>query len=412
MNKRLTYKVLSAMVISGIALNSASALASGKLLVWEDIKKSVGNEDATKAFEKQYDVKVDVLEMPYGGQVESLRMDGPAGTGPDVITLPHDQIGSAAIQGLLSPMKVDESIAGLYTPSTLDALTYKGTLYGLPKAVETLVMVYNKDKISQVPSTLNEALELSKKARVDGQYGMLAKWDEIYYAYGVVKGMGGDIFGKNSDGSYDAKQILLGSDGAIKAGEYIAQFYKSDVLPSGIIGDSGLNAIDSLFTSQKATMVITGPWAFEPYRSAGVNIGIAPLPKLPNGEQMSSFLGVKSNSISIYSKNKELAQKYIEFINNYDNSKVRFEKTGEVPAVAALVNDPIIKDDEGARAVAIQAQYAIPMPSIPEMNEVWGPANSALQLIATGKQSPKDALESAASSLQMQIEANHAMMGQ
>ncbi|WP_105901737.1 extracellular solute-binding protein [Vibrio gangliei] len=412
MKKRLTYKVLSAMVLSGIALNSTAVLASGKLLVWEDIKKSIGNEAATKAFEKKYDVEVNVVELPYGGQVESLRMDGPAGTGPDVITLPHDQIGSAAIQGLLSPMKVDESITSIYTQSALDALTYKRTLYGLPKAVETLVMVYNKDKLAEPPKTLDEALAISKKARENDEYGMLAKWDEIYYAYGVVKGMGGDIFGLNADGSYNSEQILLNSDGAVKAGQYIEQFYKSGVLPSGIIGDSGLNAIDSLFTAKKASMVITGPWAFQPYKEAGVNIGIAPLPKLPNGEPMSSFLGVKSNSISIYSKNKELAQKYIEFINNYDNSKVRFEKTGEVPAVSALVNDPVIKNDEGARAVAMQAEYAVPMPSIPEMNEVWAPANSALQLIATGKQEPKAALDNAVQSLQMQIEANHAMMGQ
>lgn len=411
MKKRTLIKAMNAALIAGCTFSSLNVVAAGKLLVWEDIQKSAGNAQATKAFEQQYDVKITVQELPYGGQVESLRMDGPAGTGPDVINLPHDQIGSAVVQGLLAPLKVDQTILDTFTESAVDALTYQGQLYGLPKAVETLVMVYNKDLMPELPKTMEEIYQASKQSRAQGNYGLLAKWDEIYYTYGILKAMGGDVFGKNPDGSYDSKTILLNTEGAVKGGEYVEKFFKEAIFPRGIIGDSGLNAIDSLFTSQKATMVQTGPWSFQPYKEAGINYGVAPLPLLPNGEHMGSFMGVKSYSVSSYSKNKELAQKYIEFINNYDNSKRRFELTGEVPAVKALIDDPIIKDNEGARAVAIQAEFATPMPSIPEMNEVWGPANSALQLIATGKQKPKEALDSAVEAIQMQIEANHAMMG-
>ncbi|MCV5223115.1 cyclodextrin-binding protein, partial [Escherichia coli] len=104
-----------------------------------------------------------------------------------------------------------------------------------------------------------------------------------------------------------------------------------------------------------------------------------------------------------FSKNKPLAQEFITFVNNYDNAKRRFELTGEVPAVTKLVDDPVIKNDPGASAVAMQSIHATSMPSIPEMNEVWGPANSALQLIATNKQDAKSALDSAVDSINMQI---------
>ncbi|WP_432452059.1 MULTISPECIES: extracellular solute-binding protein [unclassified Agarivorans] len=411
--KKLTIcQAVSVALIAGSALSSATVFAQSKLLVWEDIQKAVGNEEATKQFEQKFDVKVSVQELPYGGQVESLRMDGPAGTGPDVINLPHDQIGSAVVQGLLVPLKVDAAVLDTFTKSSIDALSYKGQLYGIPKAVETVVMVYNKDLLPELPATMEEIYQLSLKAREQGNYGLLAKWDEIYYAYGIVKAMGGDIFAKNADGSYDAKHLLLNTDGAVAGGQYIEKFFKNGAFPSGIIGDSGANAIDSLFTSKKAAIVQTGPWSFKPYEEAGINFGVAPLPTLPNGKPMSSFMGVKSYSVSTYSKNKDLALKYIEFINNYDNAKRRFELTGEVPAVKALIDDPIVKNNPGARAVAMQSAHATPMPSIPEMNEVWGPANSALQLIATGKQTPKDALDSAVQAIEMQIEANQAMMGQ
>ncbi|SHI24966.1 Cyclodextrin-binding protein precursor [Vibrio aerogenes CECT 7868] len=392
-------------------VGSSSVFAKDKLLVWEDIQKSFGNKKAVELFENKYDVDVQVKELPYGGQVEALRMDGPAGTGPDVILIPHDQIGSAVIQGLISPINPDKRVLETFTDSSLSALTYKGKLYGIPKSVETVVMVYNKDLIDKLPDNIEDIYKLSKQFVKQGKYGLLAKWDELYYSYGIIQGMGGDIFAKSADGSDDPDKILLNTDGAVQGASYIQKFYHDGLFPTGIVGNNGLNAIDSLFTSGRAAIVETGPWSFKPYEEAGIHYGVAPLPKLPNGQPMGSLMGVKSYSISTYSKNKALAEKYIEFINNYDNAKRRFELTGEVPAVKQLADDPVIKNNKGARAVALQSANATSMPSIPGMNEVWTPANNALQLIATGKQDPKGALDGAVEAINMQIEANHAMMG-
>lgn len=284
-------KVLPLISAIGLALCSTSALAKDKLLVWEDIQKAVGNQDAVTAFEKQFDVDISVLEMPYGGQVESLRMDGPAGTGPDVVLIPHDQIGGAVIQGLIAPITPEQSVLSTFSQSSIDALTYQGQLYGLPKSVETVVMVYNKALVKELPKTLDDIYDLSAKFRSEDKYGLLAKWDELYYTYGILNGMGGDVFGKLADGSYDANTILLNTDGAIKGGEYIGKFYKEGLFPSGIIGNNGLNAIDSLFTANKAAIVETGPWSFQPYKDAGIDFGVAPLPLLPNGEPMGSLWG-------------------------------------------------------------------------------------------------------------------------
>lgn len=107
----------------------------------------------------------------------------------------------------------------------------------------------------------------------------------------------------------------LNKPGAVDAVTYLKKFYADDVFPAGIIGDNGLNAIDSLFTEKKAAAVINGPWAFQPYEAAGINYGVAPLPTLPDGKPMSSFLGVKGYVVSTWSKDKAMAQKFIEFIN-------------------------------------------------------------------------------------------------
>ncbi|MCV6020135.1 extracellular solute-binding protein, partial [Escherichia coli] len=128
--------------------------------------------------------------------------------GPDVVLIPHDQIGGAVIQGLLAPIQVDKAVTDTFSQSSINALTYNGVLYGLPKSVETVFMVYNKDLIAELPETMDEIFELSKKFREENKYGLLAKWDELYYTYGILNGMGGDVFAKKDDGSYDPNKIL------------------------------------------------------------------------------------------------------------------------------------------------------------------------------------------------------------
>lgn len=397
--------ILAALILSTLAVQ---VHATTQLNVWEDIKKSSGIKDAIADFEKQNDVKVNVQEMPYAQQLEKLRLDGPAGIGPDVLVIPNDQLGGAVVQGLLTPLTLASKQTEQYTPAAINAFKIDNTLYGVPKAVETLVLIYNKDLIDKPLNSLQEWYDFSKQQRAKNQYGLLAKFDQIYYSWGAISPMGGYIFGKNDKGGYNASDVGLNNPGAVEAVTYLKKFYADNIFPAGIIGDNGLNAIDSLFTEKKAAAVINGPWAFQPYEAAGINYGVAPLPTLPDGKPMSSFLGVKGYVVSTWSKDKALAQKFIEFINQPQYVKTRYIATREIPPLTAMIDDPVIKNDEKASAVAVQAARAIAMPGIPEMGEVWGPANAALELSLTGKQDPKAALDSAEKQVQMQIEAMQA----
>lgn len=397
--------ILAALLLSAVA---GQVCAGTQINVWEDIRKSSGIKDAVTDFEKQYDVKVNVLEMPYAQQLEKLRLDGPAGMGPDVLVIPNDQLGGAVVQGLLAPLNLEAKYTAQYTPASINAFRMDNSLYGVPKAVETLVLIYNKDLVNKPFSSLQEWYDFSEQQRKKNQYGLLAKFDQIYYSWGAISPMGGYIFGKNDKGGYSTNDVGLNTPGAVEAVTYLKKFYAEGIFPAGTIGDNGLNVIDSLFTEKKAAAVINGPWAFQPYEAAGINYGVAPLPTLPDGKPMSSFLGVKGYVISTWSKDKAMAQKFIEFINQPQYVKTRYLATREIPPLTAMIDDPVIKNDEKASAVAVQAARATAMPGIPEMGEVWGPANAALELSLTGKQDPKAALDSAEKQVRMQIEAMQA----
>ncbi|WP_407270488.1 extracellular solute-binding protein [Radiobacillus sp. PE A8.2] len=380
-----------------------------QLTVWADIEKSAGIADAIAAFEEENDVEIEVIEKAYAQQIEDLRLDGPAGTGPDVFTMPGDQIGTAVVEGLVKELNVGEDVTSIYTEAAMNSQTVDGKIYGLPKAVETTMLFYNKDIVSEdeVPTTLEGWYDLSKELTDGENFGFLALFDQIYYANSVMNGYGGYIFGQDENGNYDPTDIGLNNEGAIEGAQVIQKFYAENLFPSGIVGEQGINVLDSLFSEGKAAAVISGPWNLGPYEEAGINYGVAKLPELANGENMSSFINVKSFNVSTYSENPDLAEQLVIFLSNEENAKTRYEITKEVPAVASLANDPVVTESEAAQAIAQQSQFSVLMPGIPEMNTVWTPADAALQTIATGKAEPEEALNQAVETIKGQIEANH-----
>lgn len=379
-----------------------------KLVIWEDTEKSKDwLPAAIESFEKEYGIKVEFKELNMADKIrDQLRLDGPGGTAPDVITLPHDQIGQVAIEGLIQEVKVEDSVLKLYSESSLAAQMYDGKLYGLPKATETPVFIYNKALMPEAPETLDELYTFSKDFTKGENYGFLALWDNFYFAHGAIAGMGGYVFNETDEG-LDRDDLGLNNEGAVEGTEYIQKWYSEGLFPKGIIGESGGAAMDGLFNEGKVAAVMNGPWAFQSMKDAGIDIGVAPMPTLPNGEHVKTFMGVKGWHVTAFTKNPYWATKLIEHLSNDENSKARFEAVSEIPANIALVNDPIIADNEGAKAVAVQSQYAVPMPNIPEMSEVWGPMASALQTVATGKADPKAALDEAVKSIKTNIETNH-----
>lgn len=377
-----------------------------KLLIWEDQNKGVALDKAVASFEEEFGIEVEFKEVDLSKMRDQLRLDGPSGNGPDLYTIPHDNIGPSVTEGLIAPIEVDEEILNIFTSSSLDAMTYNGKLYGLPKTTETPVFIYNKAYMDVPPDTLDELYEFAIDFTSGDKYGFLSLWDNYYFAHGILGAYGGYVFGEE-DGIPNREDIGLSNKGAVEGLKYIQRWYDEGLFPSGIVGESGGATITGLFSEGKVAAVMDGPWAFQGYRDAGIDIGIAPLPPLPNGEHIKTFSGVKGWHVTSFSENKYWAQKLVEHLTNEENARYRFEMTAEIPPVKALINDPIIVEDEGSQAVALQSQYGIPMPNIPEMAEVWAPMAGALQLVATGRIEPKEALEQAVEQIHANIQANH-----
>src|SRR5699024_6207041 len=189
--------------------------------------------------------------------IEKLRLDGPAGTGPDVLTMPNDQIGTAVVEGLLQELHVDEEVTSTYTEVAMDSQIVGDKVYGLPKSIETSVLFYNNDIVSEdeVLERLDGWYYLSNGLTDDETLGLRVVLDEIYYANSVLSGYCGYIFCKDNNDEYDPSDIGLNNKGAVKGAELMQKFYTEKLFPSGIIGDEGIQVLDSLFSEGKAAAV-------------------------------------------------------------------------------------------------------------------------------------------------------------
>ena len=381
-----------------------SSSAKNSLTVYVDNGYKSYMEEAAKAFEKETGTKVDIKTGDALGGLDKLSLDNQSGKAPDVMMAPYDRVGGLGNDGQLAEVTLNKDSK---TDKTTESLvTNGGKVYGAPAVIETLVLYYNKDLLQEAPKTFGELEELAKDSKYDfaGEDGkntaFLADWTNFYYAYGLLSGNGGYVFGKNGT---DPSDIGLNNQGAIDGIEYAKTWYAK--WPKGLQDTKGAaNFIQTQFQEGKTAAIIDGPWKASSLKEAKVNYGVATIPTLPNGKAYSAFGGGKAWVIPAGANNPEAAQKFVDFLTSTDQQKAFYDKTNEVPANTEAREYAVGKNDELTTAVVKQFENAQPMPNISEMSTVWDPAATMLFDAVSGKKSAKDAADAAVTLIKETIE--------
>ena len=381
-----------------------SSSAKNSLTVYVDNGYKSYMEEAAKAFEKESGTKVTIKTGDALGGLDKLSLDNQSGKAPDVMMAPYDRVGGLGNDGQLAEVTLNKDSK---TDKTTESLvTNGGKVYGAPAVIETLVLYYNKDLLQEAPKTFGELEELAKDSKYDfaGEAGkntaFLADWTNFYYAYGLLSGNGGYVFGKNGT---DPKDVGLNNQGAIDGIEYAKTWYAK--WPKGLQDTKGAaNFIQTQFQEGKTAAIIDGPWKASSLKEAKVNYGVATIPTLPNGKAYSAFGGGKAWVIPAGANHPEAAQKFVDFLTTTDQQKAFYDKTNEVPANTEAREYAVGKNDELTTAVVKQFENAQPMPNISEMSTVWDPAATMLFDAVSGKKSAKDAADDAVKLIKETIE--------
>ncbi|GIO98645.1 cyclodextrin-binding protein [Paenibacillus lautus] len=375
--------------------------AGAELLVWEskgpelDFMKAVADD-----FEKEYGIKVKVEPVPAIDAVKKLTTDGPAGIGADVFSSPHDQLGNAVMAGLVLQNDVfTESEKDDFMTSAIDGVSYDGVLYGFPTAIDTYALFYNKKLMEKAPKTYEEIIKFAETYNdpKNKKYGFMWDVGQLYLSYSFLGGYGGYVFGNHGT---DINDIGLNNDKSIEGARFLQSFKK--VLPLNI-NDLNDNIITGFFQEGKTAAIINGPWFISTLASTKMDYGVAPLPLLPNGEHPVSFSGIRGLYVNSYTKYPVAAKLFASYATTKQSLTKRFEMTTQLPPRKDLMDDPLLTNDPNTMAFLEQAKYSIPMPSIPEMGNVWVPASAALSSIWNDNQDPGTVLNKAVSQIKTAI---------
>ncbi|WP_432841042.1 ABC transporter substrate-binding protein [Dactylosporangium sp. CA-092794] len=246
---------------------------------------------AYEALVKQFNdshpkIKVTMDVQPWDAIGQKLPGAWATGQGPDLATPNFDPGVLFNYVKTNSVLPLDEAVGtgdGKLNkdafPATVNtAFTIDGKLYAAPANVATLVLYYNKQMLSAAgvaePKTADDLVAAARKlTKVEGgkvtQYGISLADHSTIQMWPILQWMnGGDIV--------DAKGCaVIASPASVQALQTWADLVTKDQVSP--VGQTGADA-DTLFSAKKAAMEINGPWAAAGFTSAGIDLGIAPIP--------------------------------------------------------------------------------------------------------------------------------------
>jgi arabinogalactan oligomer / maltooligosaccharide transport system substrate-binding protein len=394
--------VASTMVAVLLFVFLSSAFAQ-ELVVWHAYRaeekaafeKIVANYNSSKGGK----VKVTSLAVPYDAFADKITAAVPRGKGPDIFIYAQDRLGGWIEAGnTVEPIDfyVDDQTKARYIPTTLAAMTYQGTIYGLPFNYKVITMIYNKKLVPTPPKSTTELVAVAKKITEPkaGRFGVAYSYADFYYHAALMNGFGGGVFGAG-------RKPTLNTPENVKSLEYMMKWVDVDkILPQ----EPSTALITSLFNTGKAGIVFSGPW-FLGEISKDIQYGIAPLPTITEagGKPMKPWMTVEGLYIAANSKNKEAAYDFMKYATDVAAAKTMALEGRQTPSNKAVYNDPQVSGDPVLEAFKKQVDVGVPMPNFPEMTMVWSPATTAMNTITHHSATPKGAMDVAQKSLEADI---------
>ncbi len=386
-------RLSSAFVALAAALALAfPAAADTEVVVWHSYRaaEKLAIEKVAAVYNASHPgVHVNTLAVPYDAFADKISAAVPRGKGPDVFIFAQDRLGGWIEAGnTVEPIDffLDDKTKARFIPSTLEAMTYKGTVYGLPLDYKVITLIYNKALIKTPPKTSGELLKLAK-ANTDaaaGRFGLAYWYTDYYYHAALQNGFGGRAFDKGVP-VINCKENLMALNQMLK-------WVDAGILP----GEPSTALINALFNGGKAAMVFSGPW-FLGEIAPGVDWGLSLLPTLDEagGKPMRPWMTVEGAFISAPSKNKDAAYDFIKFLTDKESALVMGLEGKQSPSNKAIYDDPKVAADPVLKAFKAQVDVAVPMPNLPEMTMMWSPVTTMMAGVAKKGATPKAGLDKA-----------------
>jgi len=276
-----------------------------------------GDRPAYEKLVSDFNASQDHIKVDFSAESwDSLNQKLPSAVltseGPDVMTLDGNAIGQfVKTKSILPLTETGEGASKInvdeFSPALVDLYTYDKNLYAVPGNLATLSLYYNKALfaaagIESPPTTVKEFQADAKLLTAGDTYGLVLADHATIPMWPVLQWIsGGDIL--DSKGC----SVLDTAKGIASLQPWADLVTQNKVSPVGLTGAEA----DSVFSAGKAAMEINGPWAAAGYKTAGIDLGIAPIPIGVDGPAtLGSSLPM---SVSAKSAHPKEAQEFLSY---------------------------------------------------------------------------------------------------
>ena len=278
-------------------------------------------------FEKENpDIKVDFMHIPQN-YFQKIHLLFASNTAPDVIFINNLYLPIYANAGLLEELNTDDN----FYPQSLNALSWQGKLYAIPRDVSNLVIYYNKDMFlkKHIPFpkqnwTFDNFLQTSKKLTDKNTFGISFEEDPLFYLPYLMSNGGGFL-----------PEEIKKAESQEAINFYADLRNKYHTAPKK--NESASATMAQLFLQERIGMYLSGRWMVPKLREeASFDWDIAQFPKGTKGSIVQ--LDASGWAISKSSKHKAEALKLINYLSD-EKSIEKFTQSGLiVPARKDVAN--------------------------------------------------------------------------
>ena len=315
-----------------------------------------------------------------------------AGGGPCLVFGPSDQIGPMSTMKLIQPLNqlLGDEFLSSFMAGSLDTLN--GQVYAVPDQVGNhLALVYNKKYVKKAPANTDELIAAARTNTVDengdgvaDRYGLVFNTVEPFWLVPFLGGFGGWIM--------DAQfRPTLDSPAMVKALAFVRDLrLKYAVMPK----ECDYQQAETLFKEGKAAMIINGPWSWGGYISAGIDVGIAPIPKVSEtGLWPSPMVSSKGYSVNVHCPKEKMAvvKELLDFLTSTENQLDSARNLKMLPARKTAADAIESVGDPFLEISLAQLRLGRRMPVVPEMRAIWDSMRPAFQNVLNGETSPEAA---------------------
>src|SRR5205085_9826385 len=133
-----------------VAPATSGVAGAAGLVVWHSYRaqEKAAIEKVVAAYNATHpEARATTLAVPFDALADKISAAVPRGKGPDVFIYAQDRLGGWIEAGnTVEPIDffVEDTTRARFIPSTIEAMTYRGTIWGLPVNYKVVTLIYNK----------------------------------------------------------------------------------------------------------------------------------------------------------------------------------------------------------------------------------------------------------------------------